>query len=49
MPDGVPFAVWGVNGNLVIDMKNATLLNGGGAARLLGYQKMSNIFIQFND
>jgi S-adenosylmethionine hydrolase len=49
MPDGVPFAVWGVNGNLVIAMKNATLLNGGGAARLLGYQKMSNIFIQFND
>ncbi|MEY2938683.1 MAG: hypothetical protein RL062_1272 [Bacteroidota bacterium] len=47
--DGIPFAFWGVNGYLVIAMKNATLLNGGGAARLLGYPKMSNLFIQFND
>jgi hypothetical protein len=49
LADGIPFATWGVNGFLVIAMKNATLLNGGGAARLMGYQKMSNIFIEFND
>ena len=30
-------------------MKNATLQNGGGAARLLGYQKMSKLLIEYND
>jgi S-adenosylmethionine hydrolase len=49
LADGIPFATWGVNDFLVVAMKNATILNGGGAARLMGYQKMSNIFIEFND
>lgn len=47
--DGIPFATWGENGYLVIAMKNATLINGGGAARLMGYGKMSNLFIEIND
>jgi len=49
MADGIPFAVWGANGYLVVAMRNASLQNGGGAARLLGYQKMSNIFIEIHD
>jgi S-adenosylmethionine hydrolase len=49
MADGIPFAVWGANGYLVITMRNASVRNGGGAARMLGYQKMSNIFIEIND
>lgn len=47
--DGIPFAYWGENGFLIIAMKNATLQNGGGAARLLGYQKMSKLLIEYND
>jgi S-adenosylmethionine hydrolase len=49
MADGIPFAVWGANDFLVIAMRNASVKNGGGAARLLGYQKMSNIFIEIHD
>ncbi len=49
LADGIPFAVWGVNDFLHIAMKNTTPQLGGGAARLLGYQKMSNIFIELND
>lgn len=49
MADGIPFAVWGANDHLVVAMRNASLQNGGGAARLLGYQKMSSIFIEIHD
>ncbi|MEN9333993.1 MAG: hypothetical protein RLY35_1173 [Bacteroidota bacterium] len=49
LADGIPFAVWGVNDFLHIAMKNTTPQLGGGAARLLGYQKMSNLFIELND
>lgn len=49
MADGIPFAVWGTNDYLVVAMRNTSVQNGGGAARMLGYQKMSSIFIEIHD